>query len=165
VQHLYIPGLHVLREQDGRRAPPNQPEELVSNIRLYLPSAINVTSKVACNARLCRIECDLHQAQAHDALHELRDNLQLRSHVSIVCVKYLQTFSLSTNNNVCQHCSRENQVFANIPSGERAYFLYYIIIITRKKVHQSGLNTRPPSHGIIEHNTTHTTTKPRHHKI
>jgi uncharacterized membrane protein len=42
--------------------------------------------------------------------------------VGAVCVKYLQTFSLSTNNNVCQHCSRENRVFANIPSGERAYF-------------------------------------------
>jgi hypothetical protein len=27
---------------------------------------------------------------------------------AIVCVKYLQTFSLSTNNNVCQHCSCEN---------------------------------------------------------
>jgi hypothetical protein len=40
----------------------------------------------------------------------------------IVCVKYLQTFSLSTNNNVCQHCSCENRVFANIPSGERVYF-------------------------------------------
>jgi hypothetical protein len=31
-------------------------------------------------------------------------------------------FSLGTNNNVCQHCSRENRVFANIPSGERVYF-------------------------------------------
>jgi hypothetical protein len=44
------------------------------------------------------------------------------SEESIVCIKYLQTFSLSTNNNVCQHCSHENRVFANIPSGERAYF-------------------------------------------
>ncbi|KAF8234662.1 hypothetical protein L208DRAFT_1434610 [Tricholoma matsutake] len=83
VQHLYIPGLHVLRERDDRHAPPNQPEEPVSNIRLYLPSAVNMTSKVACDARLQRIECDLRQAQAHDALHELRDNLRLRSHVYI----------------------------------------------------------------------------------
>jgi hypothetical protein len=77
MQHLYIPGLHVLHEWDDHHAPPNQPEEPVSNIKLYLPSAINVTSKVACDARLQRIECDLHQAQAHDALHELRDNLRL----------------------------------------------------------------------------------------
>ena len=83
MQHLYIPGLHVLRERDDRRAPPNQLEEPVSNIRLYLPSAVNVTSKVACDARLQRIECDLRQPQAHDALHELRDNLRLRSHVYI----------------------------------------------------------------------------------
>ena len=33
----------------------------------------------------------------------------------------------------------------------------------QKKSAQAGLNTRP--HGIIEHNTTHTTTKPKHHKI
>jgi hypothetical protein len=39
-----------------------------------------------------------------------------------VCVKYLQTFSLSTNNNVYQHCSHENRVFANIPSDEGVYF-------------------------------------------
>ena len=77
MQHLYIPGLHVLREGDNHCAPPNQPEEPVLNIRLYLPSAINVTSKVACDARLCCIECDLHQAQAHDALHELCNNLRL----------------------------------------------------------------------------------------
>jgi hypothetical protein len=81
VQHLYIPGLHVIRDRDDHCSPPNQPEEPVSNIKLYLPSAINVSSKVACDDRLCRIEFDLRQAQAHDALHELRDNLRLRSHV------------------------------------------------------------------------------------
>jgi hypothetical protein len=53
----------------------------VSNIKLYLPSAINAASKVACDARLRRIEYDLHCAQAHDALHELHDNLRLRAHV------------------------------------------------------------------------------------
>ena len=75
MQHLYIPGLHVLQEWDDHYTAPDQPEEPVLNIRLYLPSAIKETSKVACNARLCCIECDLRQAQAHNTLHELRDNL------------------------------------------------------------------------------------------
>ena len=81
VQHLYIPSLHVVHDHNDHCSPPHQPEELVSNIKLYLPSAINVISKVACDDWLCHIEFDLHQAQAHDALHELHDNLRLRSHV------------------------------------------------------------------------------------
>jgi len=75
MQHLYVPGLHVLWEWDDLYALPDQLEEPVSNIRLYLPSAIKMTSKVACDAQLHLIECDSCQAQAHDALHELHNNL------------------------------------------------------------------------------------------
>jgi len=81
VQHLYVPGLHVLRDRDDHCSPSNQPEEPVSNVKLYLPSGINATTKVTCDTRLRRIECDLRHAQAHDALHELRGSLRLRSHV------------------------------------------------------------------------------------
>lgn len=79
VQHLYIPGLHVLRNRDDSTL---QQEEEVSKIKLYLPSAIANIS-VVCDHRLRYIEWELRQAQANDALHELRDNLRLRSYVYI----------------------------------------------------------------------------------
>ena len=34
-----------------------------------------------CDNRLCQLEWELHQAQAEDALHELRDSLRLRSYM------------------------------------------------------------------------------------
>ena len=82
VEHLYIPALHVLRTRDDQSLHSNEQEEEVSKIKLYLPSSITSTYTV-CDIRLRRIEWDLRQAQAHDALHELRDSLRLRSYVYI----------------------------------------------------------------------------------
>jgi len=79
IQHLYMPALHLLRSREDHTLPPDQ-EERISDVKLYLPSA-TVGSKVMCDIRLCQVEWDLRQAQAQDALHELRDNLRLRSHV------------------------------------------------------------------------------------
>jgi len=81
IQHLYMPSLHVLCERDDHCLPPNQPEEPVSDIKLYLPSSITLDSNIVCNNRLCQLEWELHQAQAEDALHELCDSLHLWSYM------------------------------------------------------------------------------------
>jgi hypothetical protein len=81
IQHLYMPSLHVLRERDDHRLPSNQPEEPVSDIKLYLPSSVTLHSNIVCDNRLCQLEWELRQAQAQDALHELHDSLRLRSYV------------------------------------------------------------------------------------
>jgi hypothetical protein len=82
VQHLYMPGLHVLHTRDDQSLQSNEQEEEVAKVKLYLPSSVTSTA-VVCDVRLRRIEWDLRQAQAHDALHELRDGLRLRSYVYI----------------------------------------------------------------------------------
>ena len=81
VQHLYILGLHVLHGRDEHSLSSNQLQLPVSDIKLYLPSALTPASNIACNVRLYQIEWDLCQAQAQDALHELHDGLQLHSYV------------------------------------------------------------------------------------
>jgi len=81
IQHLYMPSLHVLHKWDDHHLPPNQPEEPVSDIKLYLPSSITLDSNIACNNWLCQLEWELCQAQVQDALHELCDSLHLQSYV------------------------------------------------------------------------------------
>lgn len=82
VQHLYIPGLRLMRIRDENNAPSSQPvEEPVNDIKLYLPSSITIACRVACDLRLCQMEWDLRVAQANDALDDLRDALRLRSYV------------------------------------------------------------------------------------
>ena len=73
VQKLYVPGLVMLcRNSDGISEDP-------SGVPLWLPSAIS--GKIPCDIRLYSFEWDLRYAQANDALHELRRNLQLRSYL------------------------------------------------------------------------------------
>jgi hypothetical protein len=71
IQHLYMPGLHVLCERDDHRLPHNQLEEPISDIKLYLPSSVTSAANIVCDNRLCQLEWELRQAQAQDALHEL----------------------------------------------------------------------------------------------
>ena len=74
IQKLYVPSLAMLRRNsDG----PSEDEP--QNTPLWLPSAI--CGKITCDRCLYSIEWDLRYAQANDALHDLRRNLQLRSHL------------------------------------------------------------------------------------
>jgi hypothetical protein len=82
VQHLYMPGLHIIRTRDDQSLQSDEQEEEVSNIKLYLPSSITSMAVVR-DVQLHQIEWDLCQAQAHDALHELWDGLRLHSYVYI----------------------------------------------------------------------------------
>jgi hypothetical protein len=69
-----MPGLALLRRNSESLS-----EDHPQNIPLWLPSA--VSGKVPCDLHLYSLEWDLRYAQANDALHDLRRNLILRSHL------------------------------------------------------------------------------------
>jgi hypothetical protein len=72
MQMHHIPGLAKLREDSTCSAEPH-------NSPLWLPSAIG--DKLPCDPCLYSFEWDLRCAQALEALQEIRQNLQLRSHL------------------------------------------------------------------------------------
>jgi hypothetical protein len=60
----------------------NVQEISIQEVELYLPSSILVWGlNIHCDVCLLCIEFELCQAQADDALQEVRNNLRLRSHV------------------------------------------------------------------------------------
>ncbi|KAF8886390.1 hypothetical protein BD779DRAFT_1673299 [Infundibulicybe gibba] len=77
IQHLYMPGLIVIRNES------QQPHPLpsVEKIQLYIPSA--APSRSGCDPQLQKFEWQLRCAQANDALDELRNSLRLRSYIYI----------------------------------------------------------------------------------
>jgi hypothetical protein len=79
IQHLYVPGLHLIHQQQRSQDESDTP---TCQTGLYLPSSVLASGlKVACDDRLYQIELELRRAQADDALQELRDALRLRSHI------------------------------------------------------------------------------------
>jgi hypothetical protein len=74
IQRLYVPSLVMLRRQSQSSV-----EDDPQYTSLWLPSAI--CGKVPCHPRLYDFEWDLRFAQANDALRDLRQSLQLRSHL------------------------------------------------------------------------------------
>ncbi|KAF8065144.1 hypothetical protein FPV67DRAFT_1671429 [Lyophyllum atratum] len=79
VQHLYVPGLAAVRAHDIEVQGEN--EDPVQDIPLYLPSDLHSSSGPPCDLRLRSMEWDLRNAQASDALAELRDGLRLRAYL------------------------------------------------------------------------------------
>jgi hypothetical protein len=78
IQHLYIPGLHLIHQ---KQCSSDEPDSPASETAIYLPSAVLASGlEVTCDSRLLQIELELQQAQADDSLQELRDALHLRSH-------------------------------------------------------------------------------------
>jgi hypothetical protein len=79
-QALYVPAINTLRIQNNEpesinAAEPDSINAAVS-LDLLLPSAIGNT--IPWDKRLGEYEWLLHDAQAHDALHKLRDSLRLK---------------------------------------------------------------------------------------
>ncbi|KAF8868893.1 hypothetical protein BD779DRAFT_1614751 [Infundibulicybe gibba] len=73
IQHLYMPGLCIVRASDSAVTPLSKAHHSrVEKIPLYLPSAAPQ-----------KLEWELRCAQANDALDELRDSLRLRSYLYI----------------------------------------------------------------------------------
>lgn len=80
VQQLYMPSSRIARLEAQQNADPEE-EEKVSDIKLWLPSAL--PRKNPCDGRLRQMEWKLRRAQANDALDELRNSLRLRSYLYI----------------------------------------------------------------------------------
>jgi hypothetical protein len=85
-QKLYMPEATILREKAARAADRaahlssgTMPEEAPEDIPLWLPSSIG--HKAKCDRKLQRIEFKLREAQAHDALRDLRRHLLFTSHL------------------------------------------------------------------------------------
>ncbi|KAF8871631.1 hypothetical protein BD779DRAFT_1453711, partial [Infundibulicybe gibba] len=100
VQHLYIPGLSMVRQQTPDDLPGHH-DERFKVIDLYLPSS--VPSHVLCDRRLPEIEWQLRQAQANDALDELRNALRLRSYLYIDKDRFQRGQNANTRSNTIIH--------------------------------------------------------------
>ncbi|KAH7907679.1 hypothetical protein BJ138DRAFT_1116497 [Hygrophoropsis aurantiaca] len=79
IQLLYIPTVAILRAQEHRQNAAHSattiPADAVENTKLWLPSQIG--NAAPCDVSLRSIEWKLRYAQAHDALHGLRQALRL----------------------------------------------------------------------------------------
>jgi hypothetical protein len=75
-----MPCVARLREMIDAAATDSAEEE-VHNIKLWMPSAI-LMQALSCDVNLVRIEWKLRTAQAHEALHELRQHLRLKRHLT-----------------------------------------------------------------------------------
>ncbi|KAG2139069.1 hypothetical protein DEU56DRAFT_755762 [Suillus clintonianus] len=80
VQVLYIPTVVRVRASDTASTISSR-EEKPYEVKLWLPSQLKRASNEFCEERLCRYEWELRQAQAYDALDDLRRHLRLRSHL------------------------------------------------------------------------------------
>ncbi|KAG1884716.1 hypothetical protein F4604DRAFT_1878684 [Suillus subluteus] len=80
VQVLYMPTVVRVRVFDTASTI-NSREEKPHEVKLWLPSQLKGASNKFCEERVCRYEWELRQAQAFDALNDLRRHLQLRSHL------------------------------------------------------------------------------------
>jgi hypothetical protein len=85
-QKLYMPEATILREKAARAADraahlssETTPEEAPEDLALWLPSSIG--RKAKCVKKLQMIEFKLREAQAHDALRELRRHLLFTTHL------------------------------------------------------------------------------------
>ena len=79
IQHLYMPEVAAMRTRADRAASDTSLEIAPFDLPLYLPSSL--PSRITCLPILQQHECKLREAQALEALDELRDHLRLRTHM------------------------------------------------------------------------------------
>ena len=79
IQHLYMPEVAVLRSRDDKDASDDGPESPIYEAPLYLPSSLS--RSMPCNDKLLGYEFKLREAQAYEALDELRQHLRLQTHM------------------------------------------------------------------------------------
>ena len=75
IQLLFMPSVAQLRDEDVQ---PGEPAK-VKEMKLFLPSEF--CDRASCPNKLCEHEWKLHEAQAHEALRDLRHFLRLRTHL------------------------------------------------------------------------------------
>jgi hypothetical protein len=79
IQHLYMPEVAAMRTRADQAASDTSLEIAPFDLPLYLPSSL--PSRTTCLPTLRQYECKLREAQALEALDELRDHLRLRTHM------------------------------------------------------------------------------------
>lgn len=80
VQELYMPVAAVQRERDDELADSDVPEPNAEDIPLYLPSSIPEARRRYVHESLFAFEFQLREAQAYEALDELRYHLRYRAY-------------------------------------------------------------------------------------
>ncbi|KAF8958754.1 hypothetical protein BDZ97DRAFT_1668023 [Flammula alnicola] len=111
VQHMYIPSLRMVRAR-AHDAMDEQLEIPAHEVLLRLPSSL--TSTTPCDMRLLSIEWKLRQAQASDALDDLREGLRLRSYVLIDKARFQHGQVANTRaNTIVVRCQAKVNAAAN----------------------------------------------------
>ena len=79
VQHLYMPAISVIRAREDRDASDTTAEHPPQDFPLHLPSSL--PSHTPCDLKLKQYEFRLREAQAYEALEDVRQHLRLRTHM------------------------------------------------------------------------------------
>jgi hypothetical protein len=79
VQHLYMPAVSGLRARQDRDASDGSAEVAPYDFPLYMPSSL--PAGTTCDTKLHEYEFKIREAQAYEALEELRLQLRLRTHM------------------------------------------------------------------------------------
>ena len=106
IQHLYMPSVSVLRSRDDRDASDKTAERPPQDLPLYLPSTLPV--RTACSTKLQQYEFRLREAQAYEALEDVRQHLRLRTHL----------YKYKDKNVTGQHANTRSQNLINSVQGK-----------------------------------------------
>lgn len=98
LQTLYVPGVAALREAATNNVPDESPGFATQDIPLLLPSEIR--RRALCDRRIQNYEWRLREGQAHDALHSLRQELRLLTHLYKAKDRFARGVEQNTRANV-----------------------------------------------------------------
>ncbi|KAF9456024.1 hypothetical protein BDZ94DRAFT_1353138 [Collybia nuda] len=115
----------------------------VTDIRLYLPSALSMTTIV--DKGLCIIEWKLREGQAYDALEEIRHVLHLRSHL----YKHKDCFSRGVKANTRSNVAIENATM-RINRASEKYKVARAALISLAPEHALRRLDKEDIHGLSE---------------
>jgi hypothetical protein len=79
VQHLYMPAVSAIRTREDREASDSTAARAPHDLPLYLPSSLS--ERTPCALKLKEYEFRLREAQAYEALEDVRQHLRLRTHM------------------------------------------------------------------------------------
>ncbi|KAJ7018432.1 hypothetical protein C8F04DRAFT_1277733 [Mycena alexandri] len=139
-QVLIIPHVAVLRAEEDRArkrisATQVQPGVQVQHMALWLPSSIN--GRVPCDTELYDYEFRLREAQAHEALDDVRHQLLLRTHL----YKYKDRFARGVKANSRSQTKIEGVEERTRRSAERYRAAWRVLKALGRQLKQSGWET------------------------
>jgi len=79
VQHLYMPAVSAIRAREDQEASDSTVERAPHDLPLHLPSSLS--ERTPCALKLQEYEFRLREAQAYEALEDVRQHLRLRTHM------------------------------------------------------------------------------------